>query len=245
MKKIIALLFITAVGYSMGYCGDGGAKPFRRVYVGLSFTPEVSYRYLVNNYVPSTGSSSSNQTAISNSNKYASPEFGASATFKVGINLARWLAVESGVGYSLFQYKENYPAPFQTYPAPTVTAYNQFKETYHYMAVPLGLRFSIGHRKVRGIITGGTDFDFLIKQKEVATANYVSPEVTSVTVNTKNFHTFNLSPYFGVGVDCYATPGFVIRLMPVAQMQALKNINQPVSEYLWNVGFNVSFLFGL
>jgi hypothetical protein len=33
--------------------------------------------------------------------------------------------------------------------------------------------------------------------------------------------------------------------MPQAEIQGLKNINTPVTEYLWNAGLNVSFLFGL
>ena len=47
------------------------------------------------------------------------------------------------------------------------------------MTVPLGLRLSIGHRKVRAIIAAGADFDFLIRQTAVYTHAYAN----GVTIN--------------------------------------------------------------
>jgi len=255
MKKVLPLFFIILATYTSVYSSDGDKKPFKRVYVGLSFTPEVSYHYLVNNYIAPGSSSSNNQSIISMDNHQGSPQFGLDAQFKVGINLTHWLAIESGVGYMLAQYKYQSSGPLTfgsswTGTGPitaTDTLTTKEKEIYQYMTVPIGLRFSMGHRKVRGIIAAGVDLDFLFKQKETTTQTDVNGAIsnTSTTVETKNFNTFNVSPYLGVGIDCYFSPGAVLRLMPVAQIQGLKNINTPISEYLWNVGFNVAFLFGL
>ena len=256
MKKIVALLLVISLGYSIAYCSDGDAHPFKRVYIGISVTPAVSYRYLVNNYVAPGSSSSINQNIIASDNHQAAPQFGLNAQAKLGINLTHWLAIESGVGYMMAQYRMERTQPLtfgSQFNGTTVTSTNDVltvkeRETYSYMTIPLGLRFSMGHRKVRGIIAAGTDFDFLVKKKQVTTSYDSNGEISSSTATidqTKNFNTFNLSPYFGIGVDCYASPGIVIRLMPEAQIQALKNINTPISEYLWNVGFNVSLLFGL
>jgi hypothetical protein len=253
MKRIIALTLLILFGCSVAYCGDGDGEHFRRVYFGLSVTPDVSYRYLINNYIAPGNSSSTNQNIIATENHQASPQFGINAQVKVGVNLTHWLAVESGVGYMLAQYKYQASGPgfipsfSSTMPVLSDSVNLKQKENYQYMTVPIGLRFSMGHRKVRGIIAAGVNLDFLLKQKEVTILSDASGTISSTTTvdQTKNFHTFNVSPYLGVGIDCHISPAFVLRLMPEAQIQALKNINEPISEYLWNVGFNVSFLFGL
>jgi hypothetical protein len=235
MKTKYALLIMMLAVYASAYCSDGDNKDFKRVYIGLSFTPEVSYRYLVNTANGNTG----NNAIIASENKQGQPQFGASADFKLGINLTHWLAVESGVGYMFAQYR---------YQTTNIIGFYRQREAYSYMDIPLGLRFSMGHRKVRGIIAPGVDFDFLVKQKQVATQYDGTGQVVNSTTTidqTKNFNTFNLSPYLGIGIDCYASPSAVIRIMPIAQIQALKNINQPITEYLWNAGLNVAFLFGL
>jgi hypothetical protein len=242
MKKIIALLFIIVVTHSLGFCEDD-YKSFKRVYIGISATPDLSNRYLHNGSNNPAGNPGYTQTIISDFNSKSVPEFGFNAAFKVGINLTHWLAIESGVGYSLIQYHFNDNA--YTYSG-TDSFKIQAREVYHYMAIPLGLRFSMGHRKVRGVIAAGVDFDFLIKQqaniKDVYANNITN---TNELVQTKNFNTFNLSPYLGLGIDCHLSPAVVLRIMPVAQIQSLKNINTPISEYLYNIGINVSLLFGL
>jgi hypothetical protein len=121
------------------------------------------------------------------------------------------------------------------------------KETYHYMTIPLGLRFTIGNKKVRAIICPGVDFDFLLKKQADYTYTFI--DGTSVSNSQvqqyDNFKKFNLAPYLGIGFDGYVSEKSFIRVMPVAQIQAFKNINTPVTEYLWNLGLTVGFYFGL
>ena len=256
MKTKFALLILLSVVAIQAFSADNNEnseKPrFKRIYIGFSVTPDVSYRYLHGNFEPSGVSQADVQGAVSYGNSHSIPEFGINASFKLGINLTHWLAIESGVGYSLIRYRYN----SNRYSSPTgftgniINQADTFNttdiETYQYMTVPLGLRLSIGHRKVRAIIAAGADFDFLIRQTAVYTHAYANGvTINGTDVATSNFNTFNLSPYLGVGIDCYFSPTFVLRIMPQAEIQGLKNINTPVTEYLWNAGLNVSFLFGL
>jgi len=249
-KYIILLLLLGLCSFA--YCGDGkGDKEFRRVYIGFSATPTASFRYLHGNPEALNGSTSS-ETLIGANNTNSIPEIGANLSFKLGINLTHWLSVESGIGYSLLRYRFNsnqyFPAAYINSINPADSFKMSVNEEYHYMTVPLGLRFSMGHKKVRGIITAGVDFDFLVRQIANSTNTYANGDVqtTSQTVQTRDFNTFNVSPYLGLGMDCYLPHAVVIRLIPVAQIQALKAINtQTQEEYLVNVGFNISLLFGL
>jgi len=256
MKTKFALLLTFMAITSLAFSSDKKDKderPFKRVYIGLSITPDVSYRYLHGNFVTAGTSQSNIQGTIDYSNSHSVPEFGINAAFKVGINLTRWLAIESGVGYSLIRYRYNSnqfysPNIFNgIINNPADSFQTTDKETYQYMTIPIGLRFSMGHKKVRGIIAAGASLDFLVKQTAVYSYAYADGTTVSGTKvdAPNNFNTFNVSPYLGVGIDCYLSPVFFLRIMPQAEIQGLKNINTPVTEYLWNAGLNVSFLFGL
>lgn len=254
MKIKYALFIISLAITSHAFCGDKNAKndkkEFKRVYIGVSFTPEATYRYLHSNYTP-TGTNNP-QDPVEYGNKHSTPAFGLNAAVKVGINLTHWLAIESGVGYSLsrYQYKADRYYTSNLLSGVLVNQADSFqtadRETYQFLAVPVGLRFSMGHRKVRGIIAAGVDLDFLIQQNSRYTYTYADgSEVQDRKVQTSNFNTFNVSPYLGVGIDCYLSQVVVLRIMPQAQIQGLKNINAPITEYLWNAGINFSLLFGL
>jgi len=246
MKAKYSLILLLVVLFTSAY-SSGDKSSFKRVYIGFSATPDFSFRYLHGN--PEALSGPNSQTLIGANNTRSFPEIGANVSFRVGINLTRWLAIEGGVGYSLLRYRYS---SYQFYPSGNLIPGDSFKiavnEEYHYMTVPVGLRFSMGHKKVRGVIAAGVDFDFLVKQIANSSYTYAGglAETSQTTVQTSNFNMFNVSPYLGVGIDCYLSPAVVLRLMPVAQIQALKAINtQTQEEYLVNLGLNLSFLFGL
>ncbi len=258
MKNRFALLLTLSLVTLAAFCTDNNSankdkKTFKRVYIGLSITPDVSYRYLHGNFVPSGISQADVNGAVSYGNQHSVPEFGINAAFKIGINLTDWLAIESGVGYSLIRYRyysnTNYSP--NVFTGNIINPADSFqttdKETYQYLTIPLGLRFSMGHKKVRGVIALGTNFDFLLKQ--TAVYQYAYPDGRTVNGTSvlapNNFNTFNLSPYLGIGIDCHFSRTFVLRVMPQAEIQGMKSINTPVTEYLWNAGLNLSFLFGL
>jgi len=249
----LTLMIISASCFSSDKSQHDDYKTFKRVYLGFSVTPAASYRYLHGNFVPAGISQADVQGTIGYSNQHSFPEFGVNATFKVGINLTHWLAIESGVGYSLIRYgfqSDQYFTP-DIWNGIHTNGTDSFKtvdkENYQYFTVPVGLRFSIGHRKVRGVIAAGAELDFLVKQKAVYTYTNANGQVQN-GVNIQephNFNTFNVSPYLGVGIDCHLSRVVVLRIMPQAQIQALKNINTPITEYLWNAGLNISLLFGI
>jgi hypothetical protein len=228
------------------------AIDFNRIYIGGSVTADATYRYLNKNFVPSGATESQVRGVIEYSNKHSFPEVGVIGGIKLGVNITHFFAIESGLQYSWMRYRYE-SDQFYTLPVYSGSVFNpadSFKttnhNTYHYIDIPVALNFSIGKKKVRGIISLGADLGFLIKKKIAYTYTYADGRSVSDEQTTyyNNYRTFNVSPFLGIGMDCHLGKTFVLRLMPIAQIQALKNINTPVSEYLWNAGLNVSFLFG-
>ena len=231
---------------------DSGKNEFKRFYIGISATPIFGFRYAHKNFVPSGLSDSQVQGVVESTNKRLEPQLGIIAGIKGGIRLTRWLAVETGIQYSQVRYNYNsdyyYNGP--VYGGATYTPGDSFRTTegdrYHYMDIPVSLNFTLGKRTVRGIISVGADLDFLIKKRVSYTYEYSDGHTVSGTYvdRNNNFRTFNVSPFLGLGADFYIKRSFVLRVMPVAEIQTLKNINTPITEYLWNVGLNVSFFIG-
>jgi hypothetical protein len=245
-KLPLVALFLAVAAFLRG----SDSFTFNRLYIGIGITPDVSYRYLNKNFVPSGNSEAQVQGIISDRNSHDFPEVGVMGGVKIGVYLTHWLAIESGLQYNMqrFRYSSNtfYAAPYAVN-SPLADSFTTVdRNTYHYLDIPLALNFSIGKKKVRGIISAGVNFDFLLRKGIYYTYTYADGRVVSgrEVDNYNSFNTFNLSPFLGIGADFYCTKSFIIRIMPQAQMQALKNINAPVTEYLWNAGLNVSFMIG-
>ncbi len=251
MKTKILLPILVLVASSL-FAADGVF--FNRLYFGPSVTANVTYRYLNKNFVPSGSSESEIKGVIDAENKHSYPEVGVTTGLKVGVNITHCFAIESGLQYSWIHYRYysgQYSYVNQVWTGSGFTATDSFKSNvhnvYHYITIPVALNFTAGKKKVRGIFSFGTNFDFLIKKRIAYTQTYADGHKvssSSVDSHSADFRKFNLSPFIGMGIDCYLGKTFVLRVMPVAQMQALKNVNAPITEYLWNVGLNVSLLVG-
>jgi hypothetical protein len=245
MKQLNAFLLLTFLS-SMAFAGNSDDdKSFDRIYIGVTGSVSVSYRYALLNYIPQGSSQYNVDQFLSSRNKYEHPEAGIRIGPKFGINLTRWLAIETGIEYSQFAYRvssnRNYYGiqpglPFND----TLNTTLNYK--YIYVSIPVALKFRFGKHRFRGLISPGANFDFLMKETE--TSYYVSATGQSSTTNTDKVRSFNISPYLGFGFDWYILKFMDLQVMPFGQMQALKNVDGPVAEYLWNVGAEVSLYFG-
>lgn len=254
MKTITTLLIVLL------FAGELSAKKnnsntddsYKRVYIALSFTPTATYRYLNKNIVPGGTNNGDIQNVIDNTNSISHPQIGCHIGLKLGVNIKRWFAIETGVQYSFLQYRysSNHVYSHTIWNGSNFIPADSFQingtSTYHYFNIPLAITFTAGKKFVRGVFTLGTDFDFLMRHQTYWTETYPDGSVLSnkITSDTHNFNTFNISPFLGIGLDLCPGKTIKIRIMPVAQMQALQNINTPITERLWNVGLNVSVLFG-
>lgn len=253
MKTKLLLLLLTVLSAHVLFASawDDEGK-FKRVYFGLGITPNVTYRYLHQNFVPAGDNSSQVQDLITSRNKYEYPGVGVGGGLKVGIRLTHWLAIESGAlfNYQWYRYSNNSPAMFPGWTPssslPTDSFLSRDLERYLYFNIPLALNFTAGKHRVKGIFSLGTTFDFLIRHTMHYTYTYNNGTQSSGVVRDtyNDFSSFNLSPFLGIGMDCYITHALVLRIMPIAQMQAFKNINTPITEYLYYGGINVSLLLG-
>jgi hypothetical protein len=233
MRNKLLLLSLVTLLTGLLHAGDtSNVKTFKRFYIGVSVSGNATYRYL--SRVPHTGW----DTLYDWRNKHEDPLVGYQIGARIGINATRFMSIETGVDYMLHRYRQKYD-PFYLSNSHIKTIYK-----YHYLNIPLALNFSMGKHKVKGLISMGASFNYLTEKKsryQTIIGNAVQQDYT--LDDRSDFNQFNVSPFLGVGVEWHITKFLFLRLMPMAQMQALKNIDQPITERLWSVGLNAAVYF--
>lgn len=182
---------------------------------------------------------------------YAIPYFAYTNGFILGTKLTSLLSLETGIRYTQKQSSTKSFTPYyyekgfcSTWDAPyTVTG------TYKYLDIPLMLNLTFGKKKMQGIVSAGTDLNILLERKIL---HLLSPADNSPTEEYKDYQSaakFNLSPTLGIGISYQFSSLLCLRVMPVAQIQALNNLKKdryhPLgSERIWSVGISSSITFG-
>jgi hypothetical protein len=243
------LLFLSATMYA----GDTTqVKPAKRLYAGVSYVSNVTYRYLRQNYVPYDVTAAEERRIVDIRNEHEHPQFGFQIGGRLGVNITRYFSLETGVEYNLhrYLYKSDFLTSGSTYnPSLIDTSITNciVKQTdnYHYLNIPVAANFMLGKRKIKAVISAGVNFNFLLKKTQTF-RYFVNDELyrSNTTADNYTFSSFNLSPFLGVGIDYHINRFMFLRIMPVAQMQALKNIDTPITEHLWSAGLNTSLFFG-
>lgn len=237
------------------YAGDTTqTKQFNRVYFGPTFTPGISYRLLTSDKPNATGFDNA-KSFIKELNRHEKPTFSYSVGVKAGVQLKKFLAFETGIEYTSIAYEYNRKdLTFNSGYRPDLTydpsMYGSIKSTvgFHYLKVPLALNFSFGKGKVKGIVNTGANLDFLIGRWQRLQWNIPGDSQGSNNLSdTKigSLSRFNISPFLGIGFDYHINQLLTLRVMPIAQIQAL-NIagSSAIAERQWLAGINVSLLFG-
>lgn len=209
-------------------------------YIAGSVTPGVGFRYLKLNHTNDPAPAS----LISMRNHYETPNVSVACGPRIGYFLTEFLSIEGGVDYYLHTYSSKSVLDNTGYDTTYNNAVARATHLYHYLKVPIGLSFHLGKKKLEGLIALGMDWDIriangmrttLTKDGEVL-YKYHGPE-------TYPFNRFNISPFIAAGIQYRINKKLFIRVSPIARMQALKNIDTPITEHLWSVGINASVLF--
>jgi hypothetical protein len=253
----LPLLFIAALLINGASAQSAPTSPssFKRVYVGVSTTQGVGYRYLIRNKsVPAPDDDESiPKDVIQIRNKQDKPDYAFDAGIRLGVNVTRFFAIETGVDYSRITYTNKWQNLYfgsqwdgTGYGTPIISDWKA-KTTYRYqyLNIPLSFNFHFGKGKVQTAINAGGSFNYLLASSTKTHINGSGINNSGVSDNTNQYSTFNFSPFLGIGINYQITPLIALRAMPTFQIQALKNVKDaPLTEYLYSGGINVALTFG-
>ena len=208
---------------------------FHRIRLGVTFSPAYSYRTLKGSDI---------HGMLNSRNDYEIAKFGYSGGLNIDYNLKSWFGIESGILYTNKGYRTK--KTYLSYDDPVIGNSQWIRTTYsyHYIDIPLKIRFSAGWEKIRFSAAAGITTGFLAGQTntlQFENGRDKSPNYAS------DYNRVNLFPTISAGMDYKVTSKSTLRLEPVFQYGLVKTSKSegPISDYLWSVGVNVSYLIGI
>lgn len=248
-------LFLLLLQVSAAFAGEDkpNKKPksnfAERVKVGLSVTPGFNYRWLSYNkaqHEPDGIDDAEARALVQVRNGVEQPFIGIAAGPHVTIMATKFLTVETGVDYANYLYRLKKQTLYDFYGTPD-SIYKSFRglESYHYINIPVALNFNFGKRKEQGLISVGASINVLVKHLSIYKVEKSDGSTERYTNSDDPFVRVNVSPFIGIGMQYTINPLLQLRIMPMAYMQALKNIHTPLTEHLYGAGLNVALFFAV
>lgn len=248
MKTIILVLTIAITTNLLGQekQKDSPTADFKKVQIGVTFSPDYCFRTLKNN----NGSSASNHVMQSR-NDCEIGKVGYTTGFNVIFNVNKKIGIEAGIQYSNKGYQTKIqeltsidmidPKYGFINVSPGTQTQLKFIYKYYYIDIPLKVNFSFGKKKISLITSAGLTTNILVK--ETSTCVLGSDKSSYSTVD--GYNKVNVSPIISVGINWKLNNRNNIRIEPTFRYGVLKIINTHVTGYLWNAGLNISYYFGL
>jgi hypothetical protein len=209
-------------------------------FAGIHFSPDYSYRQLVNN-----DGQSGTEAVIRSRNRIEEARFGFSTGISFGWNITSRIQFESGLFFSDRGYKTDkellvYIPP--VYPGSPTAVKHVYKKQF--LDVPLRLIYIWSGKKLQLAPAGGLALNLLLNQRQVTYNYYGSGEVKKQKAKLQeDYRKFNLSVQVGVGFRYRLNNRILLSTEPVFRYGLFKSANTPVAEKLWTAGLNTGFYF--
>ncbi|MBL7778397.1 MAG: outer membrane beta-barrel protein [Chitinophagales bacterium] len=234
------------------------AQDGKYFYVGAQITPGVSHRVLfLNSKVPQPNIANIPDFIFNLRNKSEHPYIYGATGIVCGFQVKNFFAVESGVNYAHHSYRHIDNNLFFDTGGYNDTSYNNNLQPcrliltygYHYLNIPLGIRFSLGKSAFKATIGTGAEINVLLKK--YTHTHLTNPDGSiyrnyNNNVNLNPHQRANLTAYLSVGVSYSFKNNVTISFAPIARIQCLYNTKQtPVTERLWSVGMQTGVTYRL
>lgn len=214
-------------------------KPF---FIGVHFSPDYSYRQLVNN-----DGQSVTQTIIRSRDRMEKARLGFTTGASVGWHLSSHLQIESGLFYSAKGYKTNkelliYIPPVS--PGDPVAVKHIYRKQF--LDIPLRVVYLWGGKRLQVAPSGGVVFNLFMHQGQLTYSYYESGEVKKTkTQLLDDIRKMNLSVQLGMGLRYRLNDRLKIVAEPVFRYGLLNSADTPVAEKLWTTGLNAGMYFSI
>ncbi len=236
MKPIFfALCWLLSLG---GMCQSVTPSFSRRVTLGLSFSPTLTYRYL------RVGSSESTENGlVANRNGAERPGWGYDAGLLIQAPLTPRLEVASGLGLSSQVYQTEPTSLTWSEANPTFPRSSVTRSRYNFLSIPLRASYTVGRGRWQGVICSGLLVNLFISQQTSVLTQFATAESRSSSVKFVGVSRVLLSPVLSAGLQYAVSPAICLRLSPTVQY-AFTSL-RPGAEYrehLYGSGLQFSLL---
>mgnify|MGYP002399471335 FL=1 len=214
-------------------------KPF---FIGVHFSPDYSYRQLVNN-----DGQSVTQTIIRSRDRMEKARPGFTTGVSFGWHLSSRLQIESGLFYSAKGYKTNkellvYIPPVS--PGDPVAVKHVYRKQF--LDIPLRIVYLWGGKRLQVAPSGGLVFNLFLNQGLLTYSYYETGEVRKTKTQLQDdVRKMNLSVQLGMGLRYRFNERLKLMAEPVLRYGLFKSADTPVAEKLWTAGLNTGLYFSI
>jgi hypothetical protein len=237
---IILLSLTSFICYGQDKTKEAPTTDFKRVQIGINFSPDVCFRTLKNN-----DGSSSSELVIDNRNERETVKFGYTTGLNVCFKINKFVGMETGIQYSNKGYQTKMQDLISDQPAPSLPNQSKFIYDFHCIDIPVKINFTIGKKKFRFFTSVGVMTNIFIKETQTSILVYSDRTDEKTSPTNFNYNKINISPTISVGIDYKINDRMNLRVEPNFRYGVLKIIDTPVTAYLYSGGLNISYYFGL
>ncbi|TAH27720.1 MAG: PorT family protein [Cytophagales bacterium] len=243
IMKQLTLIILTITAFNL-YGQDNPKKnpisDFRRVQIGINISPDICFRTVKIN-----DGNSSRGLLINLRNDMETIKVGYTVGLNVCFNIKKFVGLETGIQYSNKGYQTKKMNYAFVQPEPSLPEQLKLIYNFHYIDIPLKVNFTIGKKKVRFFTSVGLVTNILIKETETSLVYYSDHTDKKINPTYFDYNKVNISPTISAGIDYKINNRMNLRVEPTFRYGVLKIIDEPVTEYLYSSGLNISYYFGL
>ncbi len=242
MKQLaIFLLALTTFScFGQDKTKETSAADFKRVQIGINFSPDVCFRTLKNN-----DGNASSDLVIDQRNERETVKFGYTAGLNVCFKINKFVGTETGIQYANKGYQTKMQDLISELPDPRVPKQSKFIYDFHCIDIPVKVNFTIGKKKVRFFTSVGVTTNIFIKETQKSVWVYSDRTDKKTSPTNFDYNKVNISPTVSVGIHYKINDRMNLRVEPTFRYGVLKIIDTPVTAYLYSGGLNISYYVGL
>lgn len=218
----------------------GESSDFKRIQIGLSFSPDVNYRTLV--------AEDNAQWIKELRDEDELPMFGFTTGLNVAYNFTRMFGIETGIQYSLKGFEEKWEDGFNPIQIidPNIPARMKAINSFHYLDIPIKGNITVGKGKLRFIGSIGLVVNVYLASSWTGISESQSGERSrSVTKEPYDYQAVNISPMVSAGIDWKLNDRMSLQAKPTFRYGVLSIIDAPIKGFLWSGGIDLAWYFGL
>ena len=246
MNQVKVILFLILLYYTQPVFSqelihvDSIPKNYSTFQVGGIGSLDICFRTLENKQ-----RESSIDNIIASKNASETVKFGYHAGLSFGIQMTKNFGMEVGIIYSNRGYETKLTDYIYAVPDPTLPTKGRSIYNYNFIDIPIKANFFAGKGKIRFYASVGIITNLLVAQNETFVKKYQDGR-TEYDVFTTNYPLEKVvfSGTLAAGIDYKINKSMSLRLAPNFSHNFGRFANEPLSVYLWNVGFSANFYYG-
>ncbi len=225
----IALLILSSLNLF------GQETQTKKLSVGISYTPSISYRSITNN-----------PYNLKELRKNEDPKYGQSLNLIVHYGINKSIGIESGI---LFQDR-GFKAPFQLVlfgetgrSDEVIHVQMKYMDKFYDIGVPVKFTYRKDFNSIALVSSIGFIGNYLMHRESHVLIDFGDHVDKIINDKTSSFNSFVLTSIFGFGIEWAISEKYNFHIMPTFQRDLTPVIDSGLNMYLWDLGLNIGFIY--